>query len=84
MAILTVGGLLALPSIYQEEFPNIDVEAVHVGIPYLGAAPAEVETAVCVRVEEAVEGTEGIDTVKSSASEGFCSVVIPGDAGADM
>ena len=76
MAILTVGGLLALPNIYQEEFPNVEVNAVHVGVPYLGAAPAEVESAVCVRVEEAIEGTEGIDKVRSSASEGFCSVVI--------
>ncbi len=76
MAILTVGGLLALPNIYQEEFPNIEINAVHVGIPYLGAAPAEVESAVCIRVEEAIEGTEGIDKIKSTASEGFCSVVI--------
>ncbi len=76
MMILVMGGLLALPNIYQEEFPNIDIDAVHVRIPYLGAAPAEVESAVCVRVEEAVEGTEGIDKIRSSASEGFCSVVI--------
>lgn len=76
MMILAVGGLLALPKIYQEEFPNIEVNAVHVRIPYLGAAPAEVESAVCVRVEEAIEGTEGIDKTRSTASEGFCSVVI--------
>jgi multidrug efflux pump subunit AcrB len=76
MLILIAGGLLALPSIYQEEFPNISVNAVQVRIPYLGAAPTEVESAVCVRVEEAIEGTEGIDRVRSSASEGFCSVVI--------
>jgi multidrug efflux pump subunit AcrB len=76
MMILVVGGLLALPRIYQEEFPNVEVNAVHVRIPYLGAAPAEVESAVCIRVEEAIEGTEGIDKVRSTASEGYCSVVI--------
>ena len=76
MMILAVGGMLALPNIYQEEFPNIEVNAVNVRIPYLGAAPAEVESAVCVRVEEAVEGTEGIDKIRSTASEGSCSVVI--------
>jgi multidrug efflux pump subunit AcrB len=76
MLILVVGGLLALPRIHQEEFPTIEVDAVQVKVPYLGAAPAEVESAVCVRVEEAVEGTEGIDKISSSASEGFCSVVI--------
>jgi multidrug efflux pump subunit AcrB len=76
MFILLVGGLIALPGIRQEEFPSIEVDAVQVRIPYLGAAPEEVESAVCVRVEEAVEGTEGIDRIRSVSSEGLCTVVI--------
>ena len=70
MMILVVGGLLALPRTHQEEFPTINVDAVQVNVPYLGAAPKEVESAVCIRVEEAVEGTEGIDNISSSASAG--------------
>lgn len=83
MMILVCGGLLALPLIHQEEFPTLDVDAVQVRVPYLGAAPEEVETAVCVRVEEAIEGIEGIDRVTSQASEGFCSVSIELVAGID-
>lgn len=76
MWILVVGGLLALPRTHQEEFPSIEVDAVRVTVPYLGAAPAEVESGVCIRVEEAVQGLEGIDKITSNASEGSCSVVI--------
>jgi multidrug efflux pump subunit AcrB len=76
MMILVVSGLLALPRIHQEEFPNIEVDAVRVQVPYLGAAPEEVESAVCVRIEEAIQGSEGIDTIQSTAAEGYCSVVI--------
>ena len=76
MWILIVGGLLALPNTHQEEFPTLEVDAVQVNVPYLGAAPAEVESGVCIRVEEAIQVTEGIDKVTSSASEGYCSVVI--------
>ena len=83
MMILVVGGLVALPNIHQEEFPTLDVDAVQVNVPYLGAAPTEVESAVCVRVEEALEGTEGIDKISSSASEGFCAVTIELVAGVD-
>ena len=83
MMILVVGGLLALPRTHQEEFPTLDVDAVQVKIPYLGAAPTEVESAVCVRVEEAVEGTEGIDKISSRASEGYCAVTIELVAGVD-
>ncbi|MCB1703239.1 MAG: efflux RND transporter permease subunit [Halioglobus sp.] len=83
MMILVAGGLLALPLIHQEEFPTLDVDAVQIRVPYLGAAPEEVESAVCVRVEEAIEGTEGIDKVTSQASEGFCSVNVELVAGVD-
>ncbi|MEM1112261.1 MAG: efflux RND transporter permease subunit [Pseudomonadota bacterium] len=76
MAVLVVAGLLALPTIHQEEFPSIEVDAVSVRVPYLGAAPEEVENAVCIRIEEAVEGTEGIDKIRSTAAEGYCSVII--------
>ncbi|MCB1843320.1 MAG: efflux RND transporter permease subunit, partial [Halioglobus sp.] len=83
MMILIAGGLLALPNIHQEEFPTLDVDAVQVRVAYLGAAPTEVETGVCVRIEEAVEGTEGIDRITSEASEGYCSVTIELVAGVD-
>jgi multidrug efflux pump subunit AcrB len=76
MMILVAGGLLALPSLHQEEFPNIEVDAVQIRVPYLGAAPEEVESGVCIRVEEAVQGTEGIDRITSNSSEGYCSVVV--------
>jgi multidrug efflux pump subunit AcrB len=76
MMVLVFGGILALPTIHQEEFPTIEVDAVQVKVPYLGAAPTEVESAVCVRIEEAIEGTEGIDKVSSNASEGNCSVIV--------
>ncbi|MCP4840541.1 MAG: efflux RND transporter permease subunit, partial [Halieaceae bacterium] len=83
MLILIAGGLLALPQTHQEEFPTLDVDAVNIQVPYLGAAPAEVESAVCVRIEEAIEGTEGIDKVVSEASEGYCSVTVELVAGVD-
>ena len=83
MMILVGGGLIALRGVHQEEFPTLDVDAVQITVPYLGAAPTEVESAVCVRIEEAIEGTEGIDKITSQASEGFCSVNVELVAGVD-
>lgn len=74
MVLLIVGGLLGAFSVNQEEFPNIDVRAISVSVPYLGAAPQEVEQGVCVRIEEAIEGVEGIDKLRATATEGNCSM----------
>ena len=52
-------------------------------MPYLGAAPEEVEQAVCVRLEEAIQGLEGIKQITSTASEGMGSVLVELELGAD-
>ena len=74
MFILLVSGALALLTVHQEQFPSMDVRVVSVNVPYLGAAPEEVEEGVCIRIEEALEGTDGIEKIMTSASEGMCSV----------
>ena len=74
MLVLVVGGLITLPGIRQEEFPSIDLEVVRVTVEYLGAAPEESEDGVCIRIEEELEGVEGIDTISSLAVEGACVV----------
>lgn len=76
MWIFIAGGISSLFTIHKEEFPNIEPGIVEISIPYLGAAPEEVESGVCIRVEEAVEGVQGIDSMRSIATEGFCTVII--------
>ena len=68
---IVFGGLLTIPQIRQEVFPEIEVELVTVSVAYPGAAPAEVEEAICVRIEEEIQGVDGIDRVRSTASEVF-------------
>ena len=74
MIILLLGGTYGALTTNQEEFPNIDIGMVHIHVPYLGAAPIEAEKAVCVRIEESIEGLDGIDKVRSAATEGMCAV----------
>jgi multidrug efflux pump subunit AcrB len=76
MVVLVGGGLFTLTTIRQEEFPSIDLDIIQVSVAYLGAAPEETEEAVCVRIEEAIEGTAGIDRLHALAVEGNCLVTI--------
>ncbi len=74
MAILLVGGLLTLPTIKQEVFPEFTLDQVNVTVVYPGAAPTEVEQGAVLAIEEAVRGVEGIEKVVSVAGEGRGSV----------
>jgi multidrug efflux pump subunit AcrB len=75
-AIVVVGGLFTLPRIPQKEFPDVEVPIITIGVPYRGAAPEEAESGVCVRIEEAVQGVDGIDQIRSVATEGACAVTL--------
>lgn len=83
MALLIAGGLITLPQIKREVFPSIELDVISVSVEYPGAAPAEVERAICLRVEQALQGLQGIKSLRSSASEGHGSVAVELLAGED-
>ncbi len=83
MVLIVAWGLLALTGIPIEVFPSIETQSITVSVPYLGAAPEEVEQGVCLRIEEAVQDLEGVDRVRSTAAEGSGTVVIELDTDAD-
>ncbi|OUU80086.1 MAG: hypothetical protein CBC38_01435 [Gammaproteobacteria bacterium TMED78] len=76
MTILVVGGLLSIGQLTEQEYPEMDLKIVYVRIPYMGAAPEEVEKGVCIRAEEAIEGTDQIKRISSLSSEGSCTIYI--------
>jgi len=76
MLLLVIGGLTAMYRVQVKTFPDIEVPIISVGVPYLGAAPEEVEEGVCIRIEEEIQGITGIEKITSSAAEGACGVTI--------
>lgn len=84
MVLICFAGLMSAVSIKQEVFPEITMDMITVSVPYLGATPSEVEEAVCVRIEEAVQSVDGIKQISSTSVEGMGVVTIELDRGADQ
>ncbi len=74
MVLCLIGGLLMWGQVKKEVFPEVNLDMVTVQVPYPGAGPEEVEQGVVLSVEEAVRGVDGIDEVRSTASEGMGTV----------
>ncbi len=70
MMLLIAGGLIYGGSIKQEVFPEIELDAVTVAVTYPGAGPEEVESGVCLPIEEAIFSIEGIKEISCTATEG--------------
>ena len=83
MLTLFAAGLLALPRIRREVFPEFPADLITVQVPYPGATPQEVEESICVKIEEAVQAVDGVEKVTSTAAENGGMVVIKLLEGAD-
>lgn len=84
MLVLVIGGLVAASRAKIEMFPDFSLDMVTVTVAMPGAAPEEVEESLCVPIEEEVFNLEGVDRVKSTASEGVGTVVIEVEKGGDV
>ncbi len=84
MVLLLFGGLLAAAMIPRELFPEFSVDIITVSVPYPGASPSEVESGVCLLIEDKLEGLDGIKEMTSSSREGFGSVMLEIDTDANV
>ncbi|MBN2474067.1 MAG: efflux RND transporter permease subunit [Pirellulales bacterium] len=76
MLAVVLLGLLGAVSLTREVFPEFASEFINVQVIYKGASAEEVEETICRRIEEEIEGTEGIEKVTSTSRENMGMVTI--------
>ncbi|MEV6843234.1 efflux RND transporter permease subunit [Actinoplanes sp. NPDC051411] len=85
IAIVIVGfGAVAIPSLKQQLFPSIELPAAFIGASLPGASPEIIEDQITKPIEDAVKGTDGIDTVTSTTKEGSATVTVAFVFGTDI
>ena len=68
----------------KEIFPETATDIVTIMVPYPNASPAENEKSICIPIEEAIQSVEGIDRIKSTATENRGVVVVETAKGYDV
>ncbi|TMO65437.1 acriflavin resistance protein [Pseudoalteromonas aurantia] len=71
MIFILVGGILTAFSIRKQMFPQFENNWLSVQAIYPGAAPQEVEEGITIKVEEAMEGLEGIKRLITYSNRGM-------------
>ena len=84
MVMIIVGGIFGIIKVQKQVFPQFTINVINVQVPYLGAAPQEVEEGVILKIEEAIKDLEGIKKITSTAREGLGSVAIEAEDGYDV
>ena len=68
--VLIILGVVSFRTLPITRFPNIDIPIVQVQVTQSGAAPAELETQVTKKVEDAIAGVNGVWHINSALSDG--------------
>lgn len=76
MVFILVAGLSALMTVRIEGFPKIPADTVSVTTAFPNAYTAQVDEQVTRRIEKALEGLEGVKSVRSTSAPGISVVSI--------
>jgi multidrug efflux pump subunit AcrB len=74
--LLTLAGLLSYRANAVQDFPDIDLPVVTVSAALEGAAPAQLETEVARKIEDAVATLQGVKDIKTKVLDGIVRVTV--------
>ncbi len=76
LILLVFMGLMVLPEINRETFPEVKAYTVEINVRYPGAAPLDVEQGICLPLEDALDGISFIDekTCEARQNLGMMSI----------
>ncbi|MDP1927384.1 MAG: efflux RND transporter permease subunit [Thiobacillus sp.] len=74
--MLTLAGLMAFKAMKIQQFPDIDLPTVTVSATLPGAAPAQLETEVARKIENAVATLQGIKHVYTKVQDGTATITV--------
>ena len=69
LSIIILVGVVASQVMVREFFPEFTVETIFVEVLYPGADPEDVEEGICRKIEEEIDGLEGIKRYTTVSSE---------------
>ena len=72
--MLTFAGLLSFQAMKVQNFPDLDLPTITISAALPGAAPAQLETEVARKIENAVASLQGLKNIRSTVQDGAVTV----------
>ncbi len=84
MIFIIIAGFFTLSRLRMEVFPDIAIPIINVSVIYPGSSPEDVEESICVKIEEQVQGINGIKKITSTSNEGYGSISVEVENGYNL
>ncbi len=77
-------GFYSLAQMRFSFFPELQTDFLTIQVPFPGASPQEVEEGVVLKIEENLDGLEGVERVTSVSRENFATVSVEVSGGYEL
>lgn len=76
MLLILIGGVSSYTYINIEVFPRFSPQQIEITAFYPGAGPLEIESAVCIRIEEAIFDVPGVKRLNTEITQAQCKIKV--------
>ena len=82
--VTAIAGILSLFSMPHSFFPEMQPNRVYVAVSYPGASPEEIEEGITTKIEESLNGIQGVKEITSRSSENSARITVEANEGEDI
>ena len=79
IVIILIGGMGAYTSMPKENFPELQIPEIYVGIAYPGNSPELIADKITDPIEKELKSIKNVDEINSTSIDGFASVQVKFD-----
>ena len=79
LIMILVGGIGAYSSMPKENFPELQIPEIYVGVAYPGNSPKIIADKITDPIEKELNSIKNVDEIKSNSIDGFASIQVKFD-----
>jgi len=76
LLLIGILGVVSAFNVQRSQFPRVPSRIIIVETTYIGASPSEIEKGITIKIEEEVDGIEGIKKISSTSVENRSTITI--------
>ena len=84
LVLMLAAGLVAVPRMHAQFFPDVVIDNVVVSVPWTGAGSSDVDSAIVQVLEPALMAVDGVSSTSSRAAEGRATITLEFEPGWDI
>ena len=82
--LIVVAGVLTYINLPKENFPEINIPKIYIGVTHPGNSPSDIENLITRPIEKELNTISAVDNIRSTSIQDYSTIIVEFDADADV